>query len=259
MYCNFLEKSQLSPRIQRSAAGFASLLSFHGQGWRDHHSHRSQQNGSKFYEVRDSPESYKKTFDLCQLHWRLGGGNLPSRRKHFLKGLVPLLCLTAHISISTRSVPVRSLSAVAQHLGCSLTYWLWQWNWHNLVFFLWPRLLVAAYFCFCFQADWPLGCIMDLDYSVRSRKNNVGGGRKSAAAILSSKASVCDTRRLIKTLVAWQIITESWNPHGFEVQCGECPDKDAPGICWTHNSGSSRQTVVQNFFSPHCSPNGCTG
>lgn len=190
MYCSFLEKSQISPCIQRSAVAFASLLSFRGRSWRDHHSHRSQQKGSKFYEVRDSPESYRKTSDLCQLHWRLGGGNLPPRRRYFLKGSVPLLCLAAHISISTRSVPVRSIPAVAQYLGCSLTHWLCHWSWHKLILFLWPRLLVAACFCFCFQADWLLGCIVDLNYSVRSWKYNGGGGRKSAAAMLSSKASV---------------------------------------------------------------------
>lgn len=67
--------------------------------------------------------------------------------------------------------------------------------------------------------------------------------------MLPSKASVCNTVRLIKTLVAGQVIKESVNSLGFEAWFGQFSEEGYSEKRWTHNSGSSRQIVLQLFVS----------
>lgn len=144
-------------------------------------------------------------------------------------------------------IPVRSLSAVAQHSFNASTLALKLAR--TGLLFLWPGLLIAAHFCLSTLCDCPLECTVDMDLSVKSWKNYGTDGRKFAAATLSSKVGLCNTVRLMKTLVAWCVISESLNPLGFEEQCGQSSDEGCSGKCWAHKRSSWRQMVTDLFSS----------
>lgn len=67
--------------------------------------------------------------------------------------------------------------------------------------------------------------------------------------MLSRKVGLCNTGRLMKTLVAWWMINESLNPLGFEEHCGQFSDEGCSGKCWVHKGSSSREIVTDIFSS----------
>lgn len=68
---------------------------------------------------------------LSTLKLTLLGGNLPSRKRYFWKGSVPLWCLTAYIS--THSFQWELLQQWLSTQAIVLKHQLWCWSWHNLV------------------------------------------------------------------------------------------------------------------------------